>query len=99
MLDFWDDKRAAAESPATFPWPSSTTSIATGADRCGYSCGATGQPIADESLPCQVKALGITRQVFALVLPSGPGRCEVEAALICPGQGPVRSLREFDLAN
>ena len=98
MLDFWDDKRAAGK-PCDFP-----VAVVNDLDRdwsgsVRLQLRRDGQPIADESLPCQVKALGSARQVFALVLPSGPGRCEVEAALICPGQGPVRSLREFDLAN
>ena len=95
MLDFWDDKRAAGR-PCDLP-----VVVLNDFDRdwngfVRLRLRRDGQLVADESRPCQVKALGTARQVFTLVLPARPGRCEAEAALICPGHDPVRSLREFD---
>ncbi len=98
MLDFWDDKRAAGK-PCDFP-----VAVVNDLDRdwSGHvrlRLRRDGELVADKSLPCQVKSWGSARRVFTLVLPTRPGHYEVEAALICPGQGPVRSLRDFDLAN
>ena len=57
MLDFWDDKRAAGK-PCDFP-----VAVVNDLDRdwsgsVRLQLRRDGQPIADESLPCQVKALG-----------------------------------------
>ena len=51
--------------------------------------------VEERSSPCLVRALGETNVTFALKIPPEPGAYQVEAALIHPGDAPVRSLRDF----
>ena len=89
MLDFWDDKRAAGKS-CDFPVVVINDLDRDWSGSVRLRLRRDGQTIADQSRPCQVKSWGTTRLVFTLVLPTRPGHCEAEAALICPGHGPVR---------
>ena len=51
--------------------------------------------LAEQSLPCEVAALGETRLSFACAIPNEPGDYQIEAALLRGGVKPVRSLRDF----
>jgi hypothetical protein len=51
----------------------------------------------ENTLPCEVAALGKKKLEFAIDIPSKPGNYQPEAALIQPGAAPVRSLRDFEV--
>ena len=54
-----------------------------------------GTTLQEKAQPVTIPALGSMRLVFAMTIPSRPGKCQAEAALTNADQQPVRSLRDF----
>jgi len=53
--------------------------------------------VQEQSLACDVAALGSAKLVFPIDIPAKPGKYQLEAALSKPGAEPVRSLRDFQV--
>jgi beta-galactosidase len=53
--------------------------------------------VQEESQPCTVASLGKTELSFEVTLPSQPGSYQLEAAVLHPGQPPVRSVRDCSM--
>ncbi|MCE5269406.1 MAG: hypothetical protein LLG00_16135, partial [Planctomycetaceae bacterium] len=51
--------------------------------------------IAEQTQPCQLDAWGSRKLKFTIDIPNQSGSYQVEAALMQPGEKPVRSLRDF----
>jgi beta-galactosidase len=55
--------------------------------------------LAERSEPCEVPAFGQQRLTFPCAAPLEPGGYRIEAALVKPGENPVRSLRDFEVLS
>ncbi len=55
------------------------------------------RPLAEETQPCEIPALGSRKLTFAIDIPDQPACYRVEAALLSPRAQPVCSLRDFDV--
>jgi hypothetical protein len=58
-----------------------------------------GQLAQEKTQPCVVAALGKEKLTFDIAIPNLPGDYQLEAALVQPGEPPVRSLRDFRILS
>jgi len=94
MLDFWGSELPAGEKrrvPVTVI--NDLYEVWSGQVRFRLLRGE--KPLAEQTQPCQVAALGDVRLVFDFAVPAEPGRYTLEAALVKEDAPQVRSLRDF----
>jgi hypothetical protein len=94
MIDAWAEKYPSG--PAEFPVVVVNDLDAAWKGPVRFRLLRDGKTLEEKTRACEVAGLGSLKLTFAVDLPKGPGRYQVEAALLEPGAAPVRSLRDFE---
>ena len=96
MIDRWDDEMPAGKSQE-FPVVVINDLQRDYAGQVRFRLLKGSQVVQETVRQCQVAALGQNRLSFSCSIPAEPAAYQVEAALLQPGEAPVRSLRDFEI--